>query len=89
MPSGRKPRPPDIDQFAKAFNLAGEDQEMAADEATLELLGNLPDDTDIEKAQTEFERAQKVEEQFDKDFDSERLRSLGVAGQFRLDGQFF
>jgi hypothetical protein len=51
------------------IQVAGEEQEIAADEATLELLGNLPDNPDVEQAQTEFEKAQKVEEQFDKDFD--------------------
>jgi hypothetical protein len=37
--SGRKPRPPEVDRFAKAFQLAGEDQEIAGDEATSDLLG--------------------------------------------------
>lgn len=67
--SGRKPRPPEVDQFAKAFQLASESQETAADDATLDLLGDLPDDPDIEKAQTEFDKAQKVEEQLRRDFD--------------------
>ncbi len=69
--SGRKPRPPEVDQFAKAFQIAGETQESAADDATLDLLGSMPDGADIEKAQAEFEKAQKVEEQFDKDFDGQ------------------
>src|SRR5450432_3569465 len=42
--TGRKPRPPEVDKFAKAFQLAGESQETAADDATSDLLGNLPDD---------------------------------------------
>jgi hypothetical protein len=69
--TGRKPRPPRVDQLAKAFNLAGESQETVADDATSDLLRNLPDDPDIEKAQAEFEKAQQVEEQFHKDFDGQ------------------
>jgi hypothetical protein len=33
------------------------------------LLGNLPDDPDVEKAQAEFEKVQKVEDQFNNDFE--------------------
>jgi hypothetical protein len=41
----------------------------AADEQTLFLLKQLSFDPDIEKARAKFERAQKVEERFHKDFD--------------------
>lgn len=67
--SGRKPRPPEVDQFAKAFRIAGETEENAADDATQDLLGSMPDGPDTEKAQAEFEKAQKVDDQFLKDFE--------------------
>jgi hypothetical protein len=38
--SGKKPRPPEVDQFAQSFSVAGEKQEKAADEATVALLRN-------------------------------------------------
>jgi hypothetical protein len=33
---GRRPRPPKVDQFAAAFAVAGEKQEMVADQETLD-----------------------------------------------------
>ena len=68
--TGKEPRPRELDQFATNFSVAGEKQEQAADEATPFLLKQLSFDPDTEKARAEFERAQKVEEQFQKDFDS-------------------
>jgi hypothetical protein len=67
--TGREARPPEVDRFAGAFSLAGEKQEHSADEETAFLLKRFSGNPDIEKARTEFERAQKVEEQFHKDFD--------------------
>jgi hypothetical protein len=55
--------------FAAAFAVAGEDQEKVADEETLVLLKRFSGNPDVEKAKVEFERAQKVEEKFHKDFD--------------------
>jgi hypothetical protein len=48
---------------------ARQDQEQAADKETLVLLKRFSGNPDIEKAKAEFERAQKVEERFHKDFD--------------------
>jgi len=67
--SGKEPRPLQLDGFAGAFSIAGEKQEKAADEKTLVLLGRFSGNPDIEKARTEFNRAQKIEETFHKDFD--------------------
>jgi hypothetical protein len=67
--SGKEPRPLQLDRFAGAFSIAGEKQEKAADEKTLVLLGRFSGNPDIEKARAEFERAQKIEETFHKDFD--------------------
>jgi hypothetical protein len=52
-----------------AFAVAGENQKKVADQETLVLLKGFPGNPDIEKAKAEFERAQKVEEKFHKDFD--------------------
>jgi hypothetical protein len=67
---GKEERPPDLDTFAAAFAVAGEDQEKAADAQTLVLPTRFPSNPEVEKARAEFERAQKVEERFHEDFDS-------------------
>ena len=67
--TGREARPPELDTFAAAFAIAGEDQEKPADEETLVLLKRFSRNPDIEKARAKFERAQKVEEKFQQEFD--------------------
>jgi hypothetical protein len=60
---GKEARPPELDTFAAAFAVAGEDQEKVADKETLVLLKRLSGILDVEKAKMEFERAQKVKAQ--------------------------
>jgi hypothetical protein len=67
--TGKQPRPPELDTFAAAFAVAGEEQQKAADEETAVLLKRLSRNPDVEKARVGFERAQRVEERFHKDFD--------------------
>jgi hypothetical protein len=67
--TGKKPRPPEVDQFAQWFSVAGEKQEKVVDETTADLLKKLPLDTDIEKAKAAFDQAQSVEEKFHQEFD--------------------
>jgi hypothetical protein len=67
---GKEERSPDLDTFAAAFAVAGENQEMVADQKTVVLLRRFPTKRDVQKARAEFGRAQKVEERFHKDFDS-------------------
>jgi len=67
--TGKEARPPELDTFAAAFAVAGEDQEKVADEETLVLLKRFSQNPAVAKARVEFERAQKVEERFHKDFD--------------------
>jgi hypothetical protein len=55
--------------FAAAFAVAGENQEKVADEETLALLKRFLRNPNIEKATVEFERAQKVEDRFHREFD--------------------
>jgi hypothetical protein len=66
---GKEARPPELDKFAAAFAVAGEDQEMMADRETLVLLKRFSGNPYVEKAKVELENAQKVEERFHKDFD--------------------
>ena len=61
-------RPPELDTMAEVFAVAGEKLEMVADEA-IALLKLFVANPEIEKARAEFERAQKVEEKFQTDFD--------------------
>jgi hypothetical protein len=67
--TGKEARPPELDTFAAAFAIAGEDQEKEADEETAVLLKRFSGNPEVEKAKAKFERAQKVEESFHKDFD--------------------
>jgi hypothetical protein len=66
--TGKKPRPPEVDQFAQAFNVASDKQETVADLATAALLTKLSFNSDLEKAKAAFSQAQAVEEQFHHDF---------------------
>jgi hypothetical protein len=66
---GKEARTPELETFAAAFAVAGEDREKVADEETLVLLKRFSRNPGIEKARAEFDRAQKVEERFNTDFD--------------------
>ena len=67
--TGKEARPPELDTFAAAFAIAGEEQEKLADEQTLALLKRYAHNSNIEKATVEFERAQETEQRFQKEFD--------------------
>jgi hypothetical protein len=67
--TGRQARPPELDTFAAAFAVAGEKQEMVADQETLALLKRFARDSGVAEARAEFEHAQRAEETFHKDFD--------------------
>ena len=66
--TGRQARPPELDKFATAFGISGEKQEKVADQKTMMFLKRFSRNPKVEKARQEFESAQKVEEQFHKDF---------------------
>jgi hypothetical protein len=66
---GKEARPPELDTFAAAFAVAGENQEKAADEETAALLKRFSGSPNVQKARVEFERAQKAKELFHRDFD--------------------
>ena len=65
----RKLRPLQLDNFIRAFSVAGEKQEKAVDKKTVTFLERLSGNADVEKARAEFERAGEIEEAFHKDFD--------------------
>jgi len=65
----RKLQPLQLDNFIAAYSIAGEKPEKAADEKTVALLERFSGNPNIEKARAEFERAQKTEETFHRDFD--------------------
>jgi hypothetical protein len=69
--TGREVRPPELDTMVEVFAVAGEKQERVADEETIALLNRFTGNPDVEKARMEFDRAQKVEEKFHKDFDGQ------------------
>src|SRR5271166_1930172 len=79
--TGKEVRPPELDTFAVAFAVAGEKQEIVADRETLALLKRFSRDPGVAKARVEFERAQRVEERFHKDFDG--IDFTQSAGEFR------
>jgi hypothetical protein len=73
--STEEERSPEIDKFAAALAVAREEQHKTADNQTLALFARFPHDARTEKARAEFERAQKAEQSFRKDFDA-----LGIGG---------
>jgi multidrug efflux pump subunit AcrA (membrane-fusion protein) len=79
---GKEERSPEVDRFAESFAVAGEDQEKAADDATLVLLKRFSGNPDVEKARAEFDRAHKVEERFHHDFDGVDFTRAVVGGRF-------
>ena len=66
---GREARPPELDRMGAAFSVAGEKQERMADKETVALLQRFAADPDVKTARAEFDRAQKVEEEFHREFD--------------------
>jgi hypothetical protein len=48
--AGKEGRPPELDTFATAFAVAGEDQEKVADQETLVMLKRFSGNPDVEKA---------------------------------------
>ena len=67
--TSKETRPPEVDIFVAAFVVAGEEREKVADQKTLVLLKRFPNNPDIEKTRVKFERAQKLEQNFHRDFD--------------------
>lgn len=66
--TGKDENPLELDTFSAAFAVAGDEREKAADQETLALLERYKNNSEIEKARTEFDRAHKAEESFHNDF---------------------
>jgi hypothetical protein len=64
----RQQRSQQLDAFAAAFSLSGEQQQKFADEKTAALFKRFKPDPSIEDAQNRFIRAKKLELKFHKDF---------------------
>jgi hypothetical protein len=73
--TGKEARPLEADRFCAAFSAVGEEQEAAADEVTTVFLRRFSGNTNVKKAGAEFERAQKAEQAFHKDFDGQDFTS--------------
>jgi hypothetical protein len=64
-----------VDKFREAFQPAGEIREIAADKETAALLERFSGDPEVQKAASEFDHAQKLEETFLKGFDGQDFTS--------------
>jgi hypothetical protein len=69
MATGKAPKAPEIDKLREIFTGYGEAQEKELDAATVSMLKQRDVDPEVSKAESEFYRVQKVEDQFHKDFD--------------------
>jgi hypothetical protein len=67
---GRRPRPPKVNQFAAAFRGRWRKTGDGCGPRDAGLLKRFSRDPGVAKARLEFERAQRVEERFHKDFDA-------------------
>jgi hypothetical protein len=67
--TGKTPKTPEVEKIRKIFSGYGEAQEKQLEAATVSMLKQLHGDAEVSKAEIEFNRVQKVEDQFHKDFD--------------------
>ena len=72
---GREPRPQELNKFRDAFRVSGGIQEIAADKETAALLERFSGHPEVQKAASEFDQAQKLEEAFLKDFEGQDFTS--------------
>jgi hypothetical protein len=69
MATGKAPKTPELKKMREIFSGYGEAQEKQLDAATVSMLKQHEGDAEVSKAEIEFYRVQKVEDQFHKDFD--------------------
>jgi hypothetical protein len=69
MAAGKAPKTPEIDKIREIFSGYGEAQQKQLEAATAWMLKQLDGDAEVSKAEIEFNRVQKVKDQFHKDFD--------------------
>jgi hypothetical protein len=82
--TGQESRPQKVDKFREAFRVAGDIQEIVADRETAALLKRFQEDPAVQKATEEFDRAQKVEEAFHKEFDGQDLTQTCSSRRYAL-----
>ena len=69
MATGKAPKTLELDKMREIFSGYGEAQEKQLETATVSMLRQRDVDPEVSKAEIEFNRVQKVEDQFHKDFD--------------------
>jgi hypothetical protein len=69
MATGKAPKTPELGRIREIFSGYGEAQEKQLETATVSMLRERDVDPEVSKAEIEFNRVQKVEDQFHKDFD--------------------
>jgi hypothetical protein len=69
MATGKGPKTPELDKMREIFSGYGEAQEKQLEAAAVSMLKQHEGDAEVSKAEIEFYRVQKVEDQFHKDFD--------------------
>jgi hypothetical protein len=69
MAIGKAPKTPELGRIREIFSGYGEAQEKQLETATVSMLRERDVDPEVSKAEIEFNRVQKVEDQFHKDFD--------------------
>src|SRR5271165_2700126 len=69
MATGKTPKTPEVDKIREIFSGYGETQGKQIEAATVSMLKRRDQDTEVSKAEIEFSRVQKVEDQFHRDFD--------------------
>jgi hypothetical protein len=67
--TGKTPKTPEIEKIREIFSGYGETREKQLEAATVSMLKRRDRDTEVSKAEAEFYRVQRVEDQFHKDFD--------------------
>ena len=69
MATGKTPKTPEVDKIREIFSGYGETQGKQIEAATVSMLKQRDQDAEVSKAEMEFYRVQKVEDQFHRDFD--------------------
>jgi hypothetical protein len=69
MVTGKTPNTPEVYKIREIFSGYGETQGKQIEAATVSMLKQRDQDAEVSKAEIEFYRVQKVEDQFHRDFD--------------------
>ena len=69
MATGKAAKTQEVEKIREIFSGYGEAQEKQLEAATVSMLKQRDGDAEVSKAEIEFYRGQKLEDQFHKDFD--------------------